>query len=69
MRVRVTEWATKKWPAFRFARVLATVLISVNTEINRVARTRVKRKAGYFFVAISVQPNDRNSLTFALIKP
>jgi hypothetical protein len=27
---------------------------SINTEINRVARTRAKRKAGYFFVAHSV---------------
>ena len=26
-----TEWATKKEPAFRFARVLATALISVFT--------------------------------------
>jgi len=29
-------------------------LHSVNTEINTVARTRAKRKAGYFFVAHSV---------------
>ena len=28
---------------------------SVNTEINTVARTRLKRKAGYFFVAHAVQ--------------
>ena len=35
------EWATKKQH-------------SVNTEINTVARTRAKRKAGYFFVAHSV---------------
>ena len=28
---QTTEWATKNQPAFRFARVLATILISVFT--------------------------------------
>jgi len=27
--ITYTEWATKKYPAFRFERVFATVLISV----------------------------------------